>query len=63
MGRLGKFLIREGADPIILENLYRVVIQAVLLLGSETWVLAAEIMQKLEDVHVIFLRQVMGKKA
>ena len=40
-GRLGKFLRREGADPIISEKFYRVVVQAVLLFGSETWVLSA----------------------
>ena len=32
--------------------------QVVLLFGSETWVMTAEMMQKLEGLHVGFLRQV-----
>ena len=39
LGSLGKLLRREGADLIVSENLYRAVVQAVLLFGSETWVL------------------------
>ena len=35
-GRLGKFLRREGADPIIPEKLYRAVVQEVILFGAET---------------------------
>ena len=54
---------REGADPIILEKFYCVVVQVVLLFGSETWVLTAAMLQKLEGVHVGFLRQVTGMKA
>ena len=38
-GRLGKILWREGADPTVLEKLYCVVVQVVLLFGEETWVL------------------------
>ena len=38
------------------------VVQAVLLFGLETWVLMAEMLQKLEGLHVGFLRQVTGTK-
>ena len=38
-GRLGKFLRRKGADLILSEKFYRVVVQAVLLFGSKTLVL------------------------
>ena len=62
-GRSGKLLSRYGVDPIILEKYYRAVVQAVLLFGSETWVLTAEIMQNLEGVHVVFLCQITGMKA
>ena len=62
-GRLGKLLRREGSDPIISENFYRTVVQAVLIFGSKTWVLMAAMMQNIEGVHVGFLRKVAGKKA
>ena len=62
-GRLGKFLRREGADPIISEKFYHTLVQAVILFGYETWVLTAEIMQNLEGEHVVFLWQVTGMKA
>ena len=56
-------LRQEGADPIISEKFYCAVVQAVLLFGSETWVLTAAILQKLEGVKSSFLRQVIGTKA
>ena len=56
-------LRREVADPIVSEKFYRVVVQAVLLLGAETWVLTATVLQKLEGVNVGFLRQVAGMTA
>ena len=62
-GRLGKLLRREGADPIVSAKLYREVVQAVLLFGAETWVFTAEMLQKLEGVHVVFLRNVAGMTA
>ena len=40
---------------VISEKFYREVVQAVLLLGAETWVLTTEISQKIEGVHVGFL--------
>ena len=40
-GRLGKILGREGADPKVSARFYRAVVQAILLYGSETWVILA----------------------
>ena len=62
-GLLGKLLRRDGADPIILEKFYRVVVQAVILFGSETWVLTAALIKNLEGVHVGFLQEVTDKMA
>ena len=62
-GKLGKFLRREGGEPIISEKFYRAVVQEVLLFGSETWVLTAAMLQNLKGVHVGFLRQVTRMKA
>ena len=61
-GKLGKFLRRDGAEPIVSAKFYHAVVQAVLLFGSETWVLTAAMIQKLEGFHVSFLRQVTGMK-
>ena len=46
-GRLWNLLRWEGADPFVLAKFYRAVVQAVLLLGADTWVMMAEISQKL----------------
>ena len=35
-----RILIHEGADPKLLRHLFKAVVQAVLLFGTETWVLA-----------------------
>ena len=40
-GRLGKMLWREWAEPTVSEKFYHVVIQAVLLFGTYTWVMLA----------------------
>ena len=55
--------MREGEDPRVSEMFYRAVVQAVLLLGAETWVLLAAMSRKLEGVHIGFLRQVPDNKA
>ena len=62
-GRLGKLLRQEVADPIISARFYRVVVQAVLLFGAETWVVLAAMLNKIKGVNVGFLRQVMEMKA
>ena len=59
-GSLGKLLSREGADPIVSANFYQALVQVVLLFGAETWVLTEMMLQKMEGVHVSFLRKVTG---
>ena len=56
-------LRREGADPLISESFYCTVVQAVLLFGSETLLLMAEMLQKLEGLHVSFIWQVTNMEA
>ena len=53
-----KVLWREGAEPTVSKKFYCAMIQAVLLFGADTWVLLAPMSQRLEGVHVVFLRQV-----
>ena len=45
------------------EMFYRAVVQAVLLYGSETWVLLAEMERKVEGTNTGFLCQVTGNRA
>ena len=40
-GRIGIILRREGTEPITSVVFYRVVVQVVLLFGTEMWVLSA----------------------
>ena len=42
-GRLKKILVREGADKRTAGRFYVAVVQAVLLFGSETWVLTPQL--------------------
>ena len=44
-GRLGKLLRREGADPFVSSKLYCSVVQAVLILGADTWVMSAAMLE------------------
>ena len=53
----------EGADPILLEEFYRAVVQAVLLFGADTWFLPSSMGNTLEGVHTELLQQVTGKIA
>ena len=41
---------------------YRAVEQAVLLFGSETWVLLASMERKVEGTHTCFLQNITGEK-
>ena len=56
-------LRREGADTKVVALLYRVVIQAVTLLGLESWVLSKALEKIVEGAHTEFLRKIMGKRA
>ena len=48
-GRLLWILIREGADPKVSGHFYKAVLQTVLLLGAETWVLTPRMEQALDS--------------
>ena len=61
--RLGKLLRREGEEPRVSVMFYRAVVQAVLILEAETWVLLEAMSRKLEGLHVGFLRQITGQRA
>ena len=54
-GRLGALLRQEGADPKVSESFYRAVVQAIILNGSETWVLLASMAKRIEGAHTEFL--------
>ena len=62
-GIMGTLLQQEGAEPRVSSILYGAVVQAVLLHGSETWVLSAEMERKMEGIHTEFLRRITGKRA
>ena len=62
-GILGKILRREGAEPKVVEMLYRAVTQAVLLFDSETWVLSSVTEITVEGTHNEFMRQITGNWA
>ena len=62
-GRLGALLQQEGADPNVLSSFYREVVQAILLYGSETWVLLASMAKRIEGTHTEFLQMITGKRA
>ena len=42
---------------------YREVARSILMYGSETWVLSAEMEKEVEVSHTDFLTQIMGKQA
>ena len=46
-----RILIREGADPKVLGHFYKAVAQAVLMFGSETWVIALRMERSLVSFH------------
>ena len=62
-GGLGKLLRQEVAYPRVSEFFYKAVAQAVLMYGSETWVLLVAMEKKVEGSHTGFLRQIMGRQA
>ena len=49
--RLGKILGREGSDRITAGRFYVAVVQAVLLFGSETWILTLRLEKSLDHFH------------
>jgi hypothetical protein len=49
--RLGKLLAREDANPIAMGIFYKVIVQSVLLYGSESWVITKSKMVQLRSFH------------
>ena len=61
-GRLSKVLGREGADPTVSREFFIAVTQAVLLFGSETWVLAARMEKALDRFQSRVARNITGRQ-
>ena len=59
--RLVKLLQKEGADNRFSDLFYREVIQAVLLLGLESWDLLYAMIRAVEGTHMGFLCHITGK--
>ena len=60
-GRLSLVLGWEGADPKVSGNFYKAVYQAVLLFGSDTWVLTQKMEKALDRFQSRFARRLTGK--
>ena len=60
--QIWKMLRREGADPRVSAVFYRAVVQAVLILGAETWVLSEAMSRNMEGVHVGLLKHIKGHR-
>ena len=61
-GRLGTLIRQEGSKPRVSEIFYRVVVQAILLYGLETWVLSAEMAKRVDGTHTGFMRLITGMR-
>ena len=59
-GRLSGILVREGADPTASRAFYTAVTQAVLLFGSETWVLMPRMEKALDSFQSRVARRSRG---
>ena len=62
-GRLGTLIQLEGAYPKVMESFYRAVVQAIILYGSETWVILASMEKKIEGTHTEFLKIITVKRS
>ena len=60
-GRLGTLLRQEGEEPRVAVIFYRVVVQEILMYGSDMWVLLEEMENKVEGAHTGLLRQITWK--
>ena len=43
-------------------SFYRAVVKAILLYGSETWVLSESMAKRIEGTHTEFLQMITGKR-
>jgi len=60
-GMLSRLLRREGCRPKVAAMFYKATVQAVLLYGSETWVITPSMLSALEGFHHRVARQLTGK--
>lgn len=60
-GKLGRILSKEGASPKAMASVYKTVVQAVLLYGSESWVLTSTMEKKLQSFHRRCARYITGQ--
>ena len=60
-GRMARVIGREGADPKVSRTFYIAVTQAVLLFGSETWVLTARMERALDTFQSRVARKLTGR--
>jgi hypothetical protein len=60
-GRIGKVIIRTGADPKTMASFYKAIVQSVLLFGAETWVLSQAMERKLQSFHHRCARFITGQ--
>ena len=51
MGRMLRILSQEGADPKVSGHFFKAVVQVVLLLEAEIWVLTPRLKQSLSNFH------------
>ena len=61
-GRLGKIMRREGLYNQASEMFYREVLQVVLLVGLELWVMSAAMDRKVEGAYTRFRIQITVKR-
>ena len=61
-GRLLRILSQEGADKRLLGNFFKMVVQAVLLFGAETWLLTPRIERALENFLQRALVRITGRQ-
>ena len=61
-GRLSRVMGREGADPKVSRAFYIAVTQAVLLFGSETWVLTSRMEKALDSFQSRVVSNITGRQ-
>jgi hypothetical protein len=58
---ISRVLRHEGSDPCITAMFYKAVVMAVLLFGSETWVVTTSMLQPLESFYPQIARRITGQ--
>jgi hypothetical protein len=60
-GRLARILSSEGATPKAMASIYKAVVQAVLLYGSESWAVTVAMGKRLQSFHHRCARYISGQ--